>query len=187
MISAVLDSCVLYSAPLRDFLLRLAFGGLVDPYWSETIQDEWTRNLLLKRSDLKREKLERTCREMDFYFPNGCVHGHESVVPSLRLPDPDDRHVLAVAIHAKAKYIVTFNLAHFPKSDLVSYQVQAILPDDFVQRVIEYNAKVFLETVAKHRTVLTRPPKTVDEYLATLEKQGLSKTVAFLRKQSRDF
>ena len=186
MISAVLDSCVLYSAPLRDFLLRLAFGGLVDPYWSETIQDEWTRNLLVKRSDLKREKLERTCREMDLYFPNGCVYGYESIESTLRLPDPDDRHVLAVAIHAKTTYIVTFNLAHFPKSDLASYQVQAISPDNFVLRVIEYNANVFLETVARHRTVLTRPSKTVDEYLTTLAKQGLAKTVAFLREHRAD-
>jgi len=181
MISAVLDSCVLYSAPLRDFLLRLAFNGLVDPFWSEEIQNEWTRRLLLKRSDLKPDKLERTCREMDLYFPDGCIRGYESITPTLRLPDPKDRHVLAVAIYAKAKYIVTFNLKDFPQPDLVFHQVEAISPDDFVLRVIEYDAKAFIDAVARHRTVLMHPPKTTNEYLETLEKQGLAKTVAFLR------
>jgi hypothetical protein len=49
MISAVLDACVLYSGTLRDFLLRLAEGGMVYPYWTEEIQNEWTRSLLEKR------------------------------------------------------------------------------------------------------------------------------------------
>lgn len=184
MISAVLDACVLYSAPLRDFLFRLAFAGLLLPFWSEEIQDEWMRNLLRNRLDLKKEKLERTCREMEFHFPNGLVREYESITPTLELPDPNDRHVLAVAIHAKAKYIVTFNLSDFPKSVLAPYQVEAISPDDFVLRVIELDAELFIETVAKHRGVLFRPALSVNAYLATLEKQGLSQTVAFLRSHA---
>ena len=186
MISAVFDACVLYSAPLRDFLLRLAFAGLFLPFWSEEIQDEWIRSLLQKRSDLKRENLERTRRNMDSHFPNGCVRGYESIISVLQLPDPKDRHVLAAAIHAKAEYIVTLNLGDFPETALAPYHVKAISPDDFVLRVIEYNTKVFLETVGRHRAVLARPPKTVDEYLATLTQHNLSKTVTFLRKHEAD-
>jgi hypothetical protein len=33
---------------------------------------------------------------------------------------------------------------------------------------------------------LTCPPKTVEEYLATLGKQGLSKTVAYLREHTTE-
>jgi predicted nucleic acid-binding protein len=184
MISVVFDACVLYSAALRDFLLRFAEGEniLVRPHWSDEIQNEWTRSLLENRPDLKRENLERTRREMDFNFPKGCVRGYKSIIPTLWLPDEKDRHVLAVAIHAKVEYIVTFNLKDFPPSSLAPYHVKAISPDDFVLRVIEYDAETVIETTARHRAYLTRPSKTVDEYLATREKQGLSKTVAFLRK-----
>ena len=138
------------------------------------------RSLLQKRPDIEQAKLERTRRKMDFHFPNGLVLGYEFLIPTLPLPDPNDRHVLAVAIHAKAEYIVTFNLKDFPKSALLPYHVKAVSPDDFVLRIIEYDTNNFLTTVAMHRATLTRPPKTVDEYLATLEKQGLLKTVAFL-------
>jgi hypothetical protein len=62
MISAVLDACVLYPVAMRGFLLRLGTAELVRPLWSEKIQNEWTRNLLQNRSDLSREKLERTRR-----------------------------------------------------------------------------------------------------------------------------
>jgi predicted nucleic acid-binding protein len=186
MTKAVLDACVLYSASLRDFLLRIAKGGLFTPFWSEEIQDEWTRSLLRNRSDAKREKLERTRRKMDSSFPNGCVYGYEYVIPTLWLPDAKDRHVLAVAIHAESQYIVTFNLNDFPQSSLTPYHVKAVSPDDFVLHVIEYDAETVIETTARHRAALIRPPKSVDEYLSTLEKQRLPKTVAFLRKHARD-
>jgi predicted nucleic acid-binding protein len=186
MISAVLDACVLYSASLRGLLLRLASKDLFDPFWSEEIQNEWTRSLLQNRPSMKRENLERTCRIMDFHFPTACVREYEFIVPTLILPDPKDRHVLAVAILAKAECIVTFNLKDFPKLALAPYHVKAISPDDFVLHVIEHDADTVIETTAKHRASLKRPPKTVDEYLAALGKQGLPKTVAFLREHEGD-
>ena len=182
MISVVYDACVLYPAALRDFLLWLAFAKLVSPFWSEEIHNEWTRSLLRNRSDLKPEKLERTRREMDLHFPNSLAGGYESIMPTLTLPDLNDRHVLAVAIHVKAEYIVTFNLDDFPNRVLQSYGIEAVSPDTFVLRLIQENPDRILQMVAIHRRRLTRPPKSVDKYLATLAKQGLPKTVAFLLK-----
>ena len=178
--SAVFDACVLYSAPLRDFLLRLGYAKLVCPYWSEEIHAEWMRSLLAKRPKLLQERLERTRREMDAKFPRSLVTGYEAIIPTLRLPDPNDRHVLAVAIHAKATFIVTFNLNDFPKSALAPYGVQAICPDDFTVRLIDYDTDALLDAVAGHRAALYNPAKTVEEYLKTLEQQRLFKTVAFL-------
>jgi len=186
MIRAVLDACVLYSASLRDFMLRLAGAKVYHPRWSEEIQNEWTRNLLRNRPDLTREKLERTCREMDLHFPNGLVSGHDAIISTLTLPDLNDRHVLAAAIHAQAKYIVTFDLSDFPKTTLRHYGIEALSPDEFVLRLIQKRSDRVLQAVKDHRSGLSRPPKTVSEYLATLEKQGLIKTVAFFREHQND-
>ncbi|MGB0930642.1 MAG: hypothetical protein ACPGVB_07695 [Chitinophagales bacterium] len=68
--NVVLDACVLYPAPIRDLLLNLAEQGLYSPKWSEIIQEEWLRNLLLNRPDLKRRKLSRTVRAMNNAFPD---------------------------------------------------------------------------------------------------------------------
>lgn len=180
MIEAVYDACVLYSAPLRDFLLRLASFRLVKPYWSSEIQREWMLGLSKNRPDLLPERLERTRREMERHFPQSCVKGFEHLIPTLLLPDLTDRHVLAVAIHAKVSLIVTANLKDFPKNILATHHVEAVSPDAFILRVIEHNQAVFVNTVANHRSRLKRPPKTVDEYLDTLRRQGLTETVAFL-------
>nr|WP_293617639.1 hypothetical protein [Salinisphaera sp.] len=49
------DACVLYPAPLRDFLLNLALTDLFAARWTEHIHDEWIENLLTKRPTLARE------------------------------------------------------------------------------------------------------------------------------------
>jgi predicted nucleic acid-binding protein len=182
MISAVLDANVLYSASLRDFFLRLAEDDLLEPFWTEAIHDEWISSLLKNRADLKPESLARTRRIMDSHFPNALVRGFESIIPTLQLPDLKDRHILAAAMHAQAKYIVTSNIRDFPNAVLSSHQVEAISPDDFTLRVINDDIQPFITAVAAHRNSLTRPPKTVEQYIETLEEQKLHKTVEFLRQ-----
>jgi len=51
--SVIYDACVLYPAPLRDFLMRLALSGLFAARWSDDIQNEWARNLLEARPGLE--------------------------------------------------------------------------------------------------------------------------------------
>ena len=181
MISAVLDACVLYPVHLRDFLLWLADRNSFHPRWTEEILDEWTRNLLIKRPELK-ERLEQTRRVMAIKFPHSLVRGHDYIISMLQLPDMKDRHVLAAAIHAKAKFIVTFNLDDFPKSVLELHGIETLCPDDFVLRLIRQTPILVVQAAMKHHSEFIRPPLSASEYLAMLERQGLSQTVAFLRE-----
>jgi hypothetical protein len=81
---------------------------------------------------------------------------------------------------------VTFNLDDFPNAVLKQYEIEAMSPDEFVLRLIQESPYAFLRAVKKHRLSLTRPTQTVEEYLVTLEKQGLSKAVAFLWEHKND-
>lgn len=76
----VLDACVLYPARLRDLLMHLGLAGLYQPKWSDTIQDEWKRNLLKQRSDIKPEMLEHTTALMNRGLPDANVTGFESLI-----------------------------------------------------------------------------------------------------------
>ena len=42
--TVIYDACVLYPAPLRDLLMRLALTDLYRARWTDMIHDEWTRN-----------------------------------------------------------------------------------------------------------------------------------------------
>ena len=57
--TVVYDACVLYPAPLRDLLMRLALTDLFRARWTQEIQEEWMRNVLVNRPDLTREQLDR--------------------------------------------------------------------------------------------------------------------------------
>jgi len=58
--TVVYDACVLFPAPLRDFLMHLAMSNLFRAKWPDEIHEEWIRNVLKERPDLSREKLQRT-------------------------------------------------------------------------------------------------------------------------------
>ena len=62
---AVYDACVLYPAPLRDLLIRLAQTGHFRARWTDRIHDEWLRNLKRNRPDLPDQALDRTRRLID--------------------------------------------------------------------------------------------------------------------------
>ena len=69
---------------------------------------------------------------MNLAVRDAVVTGYEPLIGSLHLPDPDDRHVLAAAIRARAQIIVTFNLNDFPAEVLADWDVEARHPDDFL-------------------------------------------------------
>src|SRR5947207_14651444 len=97
-LTALYDSCVLYPAPLRDLLVRLAGTGIFRARWTNDIHEEWIHSVLERRADLTRTRLERTRDLMNDYILDSLVTGYEHRIPSIILPDPNDRHVVAAAI-----------------------------------------------------------------------------------------
>ena len=175
------DACVLFPAPLRDILLRIAVTGIVRARWTERILDECFRNISEQRPDLKPNALTRTRKLMNEAVPDCLVEGFEDLVEGLRLPDPNDRHVLAAAIRSGAQAIVTFNLRDFPRDQLAPFWVEAIHPDDFVVDLIDLAPGVVTNVVAEQAAALRNPPRTIAEMLDTLRDQGLPQAVAKLR------
>jgi PIN domain len=175
--TAVFDACVLYPAPLRDLLMWLALSGRFRARWTTLIHDEWVRNLLTNRPDLDPVHLQRTVDLMNSAVPDALVTGHEGLIDGLRLPDADDRHVLAAAIRCNASVIVTFNERDFPAEALATFGLEAQHPDEFIDNLFDLDQAAIVAAAQKHRSTLRSPPIDVDRYLDILLKQGLSRTV----------
>ena len=174
--TAVYDACVLYPAPLRDFLMWLGLSGCFRARWSAQIHDEWKRNLLINRSDLTSTQLDRTSALMDLAIPDGSVNGYETLIPGLKLPDADDRHVLAAAIRCNASVIVTFNWRDFPAMALAPYGIEAQHPDLFIDNLFDLDQAAVVAAAQRQRAMLKTPPLDVDQYLDVLLRQGLVQT-----------
>lgn len=130
--SALLDACILVPAPLADTLLRLAECGLYRPLWTARILDEmvWAIERIHPRHA---NGPARTRAEvMASAFDDAMVRGWEPLVPGIKLPDPDDRHVVAAAIRGRADVIVTANLSDFPPDVLEPLGLDVQSPDEFL-------------------------------------------------------
>lgn len=160
--------------------MRLARTGLFRARWSDAIHDEWIRNLSESRPELK-DKLPYIRELMNRAIDDCLVTGFEYLMPSLSLPDPDDRHVLAAAIVGRADVIVTQNLRHFPETILAPFKIEAQHPDTFIRHLLDLDQAVALAAVRAHRASLKNPPMSVEEYLESLAKQELPETVSYLR------
>src|SRR5579863_5760627 len=134
---AFLDANVLYPVSLRNLLMRLTLSRLFQALWSPRVHEEWIRAVLRDRPDLSAAQLHRVRAAMDEQAEDSLVTGYESLIGSLTLPDPDDRHVLAAAIVGGAEVIVTRNLKDFPAESLARYEIEAQHPDEFVRHLID--------------------------------------------------
>lgn len=116
--------------------------------------------------------------------PDCLVSGYEGLEATLNLPDENDRHVLAAAIHCGAGTIVTYNLKDFPDELLTPYGLAAQHPDQFIEHAYDLNPAAVCKAVRDQRASLRNPPKTVEELFDSYLQQGLATTVAALRQDA---
>jgi predicted nucleic acid-binding protein len=183
--TVILDACVLYPAPLRDLLLRLATEGLYRPKWTDKINDEWKRNLLKNRSDLEEESLNHTIDLMNRTFKDAKVTNYNKLIGVLELPDPDDRHVFAAAIRCGADLIVTENLKDFPKEQISEYDIDVQSPDIFIQHLIDLDWEACCRALVKQKRSLNNPPKTREEMRDTFKQIGIPNSADLLYSECK--
>ena len=138
----------------------------------------------MTRPDLARAQLERRAELMDRAIPGAMVDGYSRLIRSLRLPDPDDRHVLAAAIKAGAGRIVTQNTRDFPRTSLAPFGIRAQRPDSFVADLLDTVPERVVEAVRKQRQAYTNPSLGVEELLDSYARSGLNRTAERLARFS---
>jgi hypothetical protein len=184
--SVVLDANVLYPAPLRDVLVQMSLEGVYRARWTDQIHDEWIRNVH-QNQGISRDILERVRQKMNDAIPDCLITGYEPLIPSLKLPDPDDRHVLAAAIKENCSVIVTMNLKDFPEQELVEkFGIEPQHPDDFLMYQSDLAQEKTIGAMKAIRSRLRKPPKTAEEFIDTMQWLRLPQFAERLRKY-KDF
>lgn len=166
LVQVVLDACILFRAPLRDTLLRAAETRLYQVYWSEMILEEVRRNLVATGKS-NHQQAQRLFNAMRAAFPDATVQEFESLITDMT-NDEKDRHVLAAAVKAKAKVIVTSNLTDFPDRTLAPWKIKARSPDQFLIYLFNQNPEVMTQIIIEQAAQMRRPPTTVIDVLNTL-------------------
>ena len=186
--TVVYDACLLYPASIRDLVVELGRTGLLRAKWTERIHSEWISAVLRQRPELVRSRLERVAELMNAAVDDCLVSGFESLEAGLTgLPDPNDRHVLAAAIHCGAQEIVTFNIRDFPDAVLQPYGIRAVHPDTFVEHLLDLNSEAVCGAIRRIRRRLANPPCTAEEMISNYERQGLAVSASILKTRASSF
>jgi hypothetical protein len=119
---------------------------------------------------------------MNRAVPEAAVGGFEELIPSLALPDPGDRHVLAAAIQAGAQAVITANLRDFPAKALDPYEIEALHPDTFVLQTLDLYPGAVCEVLTEQVADLRSPPLHRDVVLERLSSCGLIQSVTRIRQ-----
>ena len=179
--TAIYDACVGYPrAPIRD-VLWFGMTNLYRARWTNQIHEKWIRSLLTNRADLTRAQLEFTRELMNAHAGDALIENFEDLIPSLSLPDPNDRHVLAAAIRGRADVIVTYNLKDFPDGAVTPYGIEGGIRKKPHPRV-GLAPGIVLAALQRLRQSLRNPALDIDTYLARLEQHELPSFVAQLRQ-----
>lgn len=186
--TVVYDACLLYPASIRDLVVELGRTGLLRAKWTERIHSEWISAVLRQRPELVRSRLERVAELMNAAVDDCLVSGFESLEAGLTgLPDPNDRHVLAAAIHCGAQEIVTFNIRDFPDAFLHPYGIRAVHPDTFVEHLLDLNSEAVCGAIRRIRRRLANPPCTAEEMISNYERHGLAVSASILKTRASSF
>ncbi|MCB8932673.1 MAG: PIN domain-containing protein [Fimbriimonadaceae bacterium] len=128
----VLDACVLAEAAVSDLFLRLSEEPrLLLPRWSEPIWQE-TRRVFIDKLGWPEALADSRIQAATEVFPEAMVSGFEHIIPACT-NHPDDRHVLAAAIHSKTETIATFNVKDFKPDALDPWGINATHPGDYLK------------------------------------------------------
>jgi predicted nucleic acid-binding protein len=154
-VRAVLDACVLYPTVLREILLGCAAAGLYVPVVSDRILNEWVR-ATAKLGPVQMGIAGAEATALRTTFPAAVVRARPEIEARLYLPDPNDVHVLAVAIGSSADAIVTFNASDFPQHTLAEEGIKRRDPDGFLWEMWSHHPDAVGTVVARvHATACT--------------------------------
>lgn len=152
---------MLWSAPVRDLLLRIAEQGLFVPAWSQQVLDEMASSLSKRRPDLGPNRIEHLVAELQRAFPGQIIHGYEHLIPTM-LNQEKDRHVLAAAVFARANILVTWNTKDFPTEATQPHDVTVQTPDQFLCDIWQDNQARLIELLRQQADDTRDPPLTLD-------------------------
>ncbi len=163
----VADACVLLPMPLCDTILRSAeepsFFRIV---WSEEVLNEVRRGLVGKKFGYSASQADRRIQKMCAAFPEATITVPPVLIDGVQgIPDPDDRHVVALAVKSHAETIVTDNLRHFPAEALSIYNLTALSADEFLVLPYHLNPEVMLDKLDRKAAGIRKRRVDILQYL----------------------
>ena len=183
MTRAFIDANVIVQSWTLDVLLSLAEDDLFEPVWSARVMDE-ARNAICRARGCPASMADAYVKTIEDAFPDAMAPQGVELEGRLVLPDPNDRHVAAAAIAGDCGVLVTHNIRDFPNDVLAPYGVIAMSPDEFVLMLACEDEEAVLDAARRVVTSKRHPPRTMEQEVAGLRRNGLVRFADLLDAES---
>jgi hypothetical protein len=152
---------------MAEALMSLASAGLFAAQWTRAIESEWIASIEERRPDLK-GRLDYRRDQMRQAVPDWEVGegAWRSLAGGLKLPDPDDVHVLAAALAGHADRIVTVNLRDFPADVAQPLGIEVIHPDPFIVAQWGLDQLAAVAAFKRMRSRWKKPDASAEDFAA---------------------
>lgn len=192
MLTAVLDTCALYSGLRRDFLLSLVAEGVYRLVLTEDIlfEIEYAEARKLTGRGTEPTVAEKRAAQLvnqlrDNFFVE--CESRTTLVAPVGLPDPDDEHLVAAAIAGGAEVIVTENLRDLP-DNLLPAGIRVLGPQEFLHDMVCADPPRAAHALSVMTSRRRNPPQSASDILGLLVLNGSlhTSTADALRKPLRE-
>ena len=166
------DANIWYQSFPRYLIFDLQAFQVCEFQWSDRIWEECEERLSEEPTSFDDEKLDDLYEEM-VDFLGECHYlntpKYSSQISQIKLPDPDDAHILYLAYLTGSHYLLTENLKHFPAEIAVRNRLRKVIPlDDFLCELLKNRQERFLATISQTIADMRRQRQTVTKILNDL-------------------
>ncbi|MEX1208944.1 MAG: PIN domain-containing protein [Acidimicrobiia bacterium] len=175
------DANALFGALQRSILVRVGVKQAkfnLRVLLTDRILDEMAGAVQGKYPDFSNEQGESLKQAIKDAIPDCLVDSYDYAIVSVDIDDPDDKHVVAAAIHSSAQLIIT-NDADFSPSALEPHSLEAQTPDDFLTDLFDLDLAAVRQIV--NDEAATRDC-TAEDLADLLEQRGLIRFAQHLRR-----
>ncbi len=193
-IAIVPDANALYSFIPRDLFVQLRLIHEIHLHWTDTLSDEWTRNLA-KNTNQDQAKFQKIVDEMEAIVPDGRVDDYVQFIPLFPNTDAKDRHVAAAAKRVQLDYaeddvevwLATWNINDFDAAELKAQGIRLCTPGIAFCDLLAQNVAQMCLAVTNQMKHMGKSQPDIQAYLARLPAVSLSQLAAAIQPHVNQF
>ena len=174
----LVDANIFFAPRLRDLFMHLHEAEALSIHWTREIEDEWTRNVVVKQG-ADPEDLQRCLRGMRDAAEDWEVSGYTKYTDRFESVDAKDRHVAAAAYKlslddwpGQPVALVTKNVSDFPQSAFQDTSVVRYSMSRYLDVLLAESPDVVVSVAEGCRKKLQTPRITREDYVGLLVRNG---------------
>lgn len=175
------DANAVFGALQRSILVRVGVAQArfnLRVLLTDRILEEMITAVRGKYPDFTEEQGNNLVQAIVEAIPDCLVTGYDHAIDSVAIDDPDDRHVVAAAIHSNAQLIITDDV-DFTRDALEPHGLEAQSPDDFLTDLFDLDPATVRQIVNDEAGQRGFDP---EELIDMLEERGLIRLAQHLRR-----